>query len=350
MTYRIGMAAPLLLGHPSSLAHDPGPHPEAAERIRALERELAERDWLGWRRELSPAADRLALERVHASGYLDAIEALCAAGGGPIDLDTRASAQTWEAAVHGAGGAVRMVDALLDGEAPVAFSAHRPPGHHADAGKAMGFCFLNHIAVAARHAIDGRGLERVLVVDWDVHHGNGTNDLFHDSRDVLFVSIHESPLYPGTGAATDAGSCAAAGFTVNLPVAAGSGDEVWTALVDQVVVPLGRAFAPQLLLVSAGYDAHAADPLASCEVTEDGFAAMASSMRRLGDELGAPVGAVLEGGYDPDALARSVIATLAALATPAPPRSAPAQPLARAAAGRLADRWPELSAALGREL
>jgi acetoin utilization deacetylase AcuC-like enzyme len=339
------MAAPLLLGHPSSLAHDPGPHPEAARRLEALERELAGRDWLGWRREESPRAERSALEAVHSAGYLDAIESLCAAGGGAIDLDTHASRGTWEAALRGAGGAVRMVDALLGGEAPAAFSAHRPPGHHADAARAMGFCFVNHVAVAARHALDAHGLERILVFDWDVHHGNGTNDIFHAVPEVLFVSIHQAPLYPGSGPATDAGSGPGDGFTVNLPVPAGSGDDAWVSLAEHVVVALGRAFEPQLVLLSAGYDAHAADPLATCEVTEAGFASMARSVGRMAAEFGAPVGAVLEGGYDPGALARSVAATLEALAAPAEGElvEAPLHPLARAAAQRLAGRWPALA-------
>jgi acetoin utilization deacetylase AcuC-like enzyme len=339
------MPAPLLLGHPSSLRHDPGPHPEAAGRLVALERALGAREWLGWRRAESPPAPRQALEAVHSPAYLDSIEALCAAGGGAIDLDTRASAATWEAAIHGAGGAIRLVDALLDGEAPTGLSAHRPPGHHADARSAMGFCFVNHIAVAARHALDSRGVERVLILDWDVHHGNGTNDVFHGSPEVLFVSIHESPLYPGTGPATDTGTGAGEGFTVNIPVPGGSGDSTWASLVEHVVVPLGHAYRPQLVLVSAGYDAHVSDPLATCELTERGFAAMATSVRRLAEELGVPVGAVLEGGYDPAALARSVIATMEALAAPAvgTPATIARDPLATATARRLAERWPALA-------
>src|SRR5205085_5918896 len=216
--------------------------------------------------------------------------------------------------LHAAGGAVRLVDLLLDGAVPTGFSAHRPPGHHATKDRAMGFCLFNNVAVAAQHALDRRGLDRVLIFDWDVHHGNGTNDIFHSSRQVLYVSIHQSPLYPGTGPATDTGSGEGSGFTVNLPVTAGAGDELFSSLVDHVVVPIARSFEPQLVLVSAGYDAHREDPLASCLVTEEGFRTMAAAIVALADDLEAPVGAVLEGGYSLRPLARSVAATMEVLA------------------------------------
>ncbi len=330
---------PLILRHEASLHHDTGPHPERIARMEAIERELERRAWLGYAvRDSVPATAEL-IDAVHAAGHREAIAAACAAGGGALDADTVVSAGSLRAALHAAGGAAEIVDALLAGEAPVAASLHRPPGHHADAGRAMGFCLFNSVAVAARHAIDAHGLERVLILDWDVHHGNGTNDIFHADPRVLFVSIHQSPLYPGSGAATDRGSGPGTGFTVNLPVPGGSGDAVYRALVDHVVVPAARAYTPQLVLVSAGFDAHAADPLAGCTVTEAGFAAMAASVRRLAAELGVPVGLVLEGGYDLTALADSLAATLEMLARdPAalPAQPAPPHPLAEAAAARLA--------------
>jgi acetoin utilization deacetylase AcuC-like enzyme len=263
-------------------------------------------------------------------------------------MDTVVSQDSFEAALHAAGGAVRMVDLLLDGSTPYAFSAHRPPGHHATQARAMGFCLFNSVAVAARHALDAGGLERVMILDWDVHHGNGTNDIFHASDDVLFVSIHQSPLYPGTGPASDVGSGEGRGFTVNLPVAPGSDDGVFCALVDRVAIPLAREFAPQLVLVSAGYDAHREDPLGQCRVTEQGYAAMTRSVRRAGEELHAPVGCVLEGGYGLDALARSVAATLAALQEPLAPDAVAghsdgaAPPAVDAALERLSEWWPAL--------
>jgi acetoin utilization deacetylase AcuC-like enzyme len=340
------VSAPVFFGHESSLRHDPGPHPERPERMVAIERELAAHDWLGWERRASPEAERAALLAVHPLDHIRFIRELSETGGGAIDMDTSVSAGSYEAALHGAGGACAAVDAVLDG-ARCAFSAHRPPGHHAEAARAMGFCLFNSIAVAARWALDRRGLERVLIVDWDVHHGNGTNDVFHDSRDVLFVSIHESPLYPGTGPAGDIGSGAGTGYTVNLPVPAGSGDETFVSLVQHVAGPLARAYDPDLVLVSAGYDAHRDDPLAGCRVTDAGYAAMAASVREIAAEAGAPVAAVLEGGYELGALARGVRVTMEALGAEEIPAIAEVErhPLAEAALRRLAaGRWQALTA------
>jgi acetoin utilization deacetylase AcuC-like enzyme len=348
-------SAPVWLEHPSSLLHETRPHPEQPARIEAIERELSARGWMGFERIESPAVDRAVLEAVHPAGYVDSIEQACLTGGGFLDADTVVSPHSFEAALHAAGGAVRMVDLLVDGTAPCAFSAHRPPGHHALPSRAMGFCLFNNIAVAAQHALDAHGLDRVMIVDWDVHHGNGTNDIFHSSDRVLFVSIHQSPLYPGTGQASDAGSGEGRGFTVNLPVRPGADDAVFCSLVDNVAVPLARSFAPQLVLISAGYDAHRDDPLAACEVTEDGFAAMARSIRAVCGELGVPVGCALEGGYALDALARSVAATLGALSEPAPVPGpgaggdAPPDgrgdvlPLVEQARERVAQWWPALA-------
>jgi acetoin utilization deacetylase AcuC-like enzyme len=336
----------VFLAHPSSLEHETGAHPEQPARIIAIERELSDRGWLGFERVPSPPAERAVLTAVHPESYVDAIARVSAAGGGALDLDTVASAGSFGAACHAAGGAVRLVEMLLDGEAELGFSAHRPPGHHATRNRAMGFCLFNSVAVAARFALDARGLERVMILDWDVHHGNGTNDIFHASPEVLFVSIHESPLYPGTGPSSDVGSGAGKGFTVNLPVPAGSDDAVFRSLVDHVALPLLDEFAPQLLLVSAGYDAHREDPLATCRVTEQGYAAMTRSLRLGCAERGAALGFVLEGGYALGALARSVRATLAELGpgSPAEPEPVALHPLAAEARDRLRTWWPRLPA------
>jgi acetoin utilization deacetylase AcuC-like enzyme len=338
-------SAPVFLEHRSSLGHDTGGHPEQPARMVAIGQAMEEHEWLGYERVSSPEVERETLTAIHPASYVDSIERACASGGGYLDADTIVSEGSFEAALHAAGGAVALVDLLLDRSAPVGFSAHRPPGHHAEPTRAMGFCLFDNIAVAARHALDRRGIERVLILDWDVHHGNGTNDIFHAIRGVLFVSIHQSPLYPGTGAAGDVGSGAGEGFTVNLPVPPGTGDPVYRSLVDHLVVPLARAFGPQLVLISAGYDAHAEDPLADCRVTEVGFAAMAASMRAVADELEAPVGGVLEGGYALGALGRSVVATLQSLAgsSDAAAEVVPVAPLARDALGRLERWWPGLA-------
>ena len=333
------------LRHEASLGHDVPGHPERPQRIVALEAAMDRNDWFGAERVLAPRAEREALLAVHPERHIAFIEDLCARGGGYIDADTAAVGATWEAALRGAGGAVALTDALLGGEAATGFSALRPPGHHAEADRAMGFCFFANAAVAARHAQAAHGIERVLILDWDVHHGNGTNAIFHADPSVLFVSIHESPLYPGTGPASDLGSGAGEGFTVNLPVPHGSGNETFGSLVEHVAGPLVRAWEPELVLVSAGFDAHRDDPLAGCTVTEAGYVAMMGSVRRAAAAVGAPVGVVLEGGYSLSALTDSVAAMMPVLvAGSAPPRaSAVAEhPLASAAVARLAPWWPGL--------
>jgi acetoin utilization deacetylase AcuC-like enzyme len=340
------MPGRVLLRHPSSLEHETGAHPESPRRIVAIERALSERDWLGWDVRLSPAAPRSAIEAVHPAAHIDRIEALAAGGGGMIDMDTTVSAGSFGAALHAAGGAVALVDALLAAGGPaVGASLHRPPGHHATAGRAMGFCLLNNVAIAAQHARSA-GAARVLVVDWDVHHGNGTNDIFYARDDVLFCSIHQWPLYPGTGRDTDAGTGPGEGYTVNLPVPGGSGDAVFVSLLKHVVRPLARAYEPDLVLLSAGYDAHADDPLGGCVVTDAGYAAMSATVRATADELGVPLGIVLEGGYDLGALARCLTITLDVAGAEAAPGVPEVElhPLAARARARLAAAgWPSLA-------
>ncbi len=338
------MGAPVLLRHPSSLEHDTGPHPERAARMQAIDQELEARGWSGAERVESPPASDAQLEAVHPREYVLGIEELCAKGGGSLDLDTVVSEHSAVAARHGAGGAAHLVDLLLEGAAPAGFSIHRPPGHHAETARAMGFCVFNNVAVAARHARDAHGVERVLVLDWDVHHGNGTAEIFAADPGVLFVSIHEWPLYPGTGHFSEIGHGEGEGYTVNVPVPAGTGDDAFLSLVEDLVAPLGRAYEPDLILVSAGFDAHIEDPLAGCRVTEAGYAGMTAALRRLGAELDAPVGAVLEGGYALGPLARSVAVTLEGLggAVPAAPAAADVHPLAAAAVERAREHWPAL--------
>ena len=280
------------------------------------------------------------LTAVHPERHVAEVRDMSSAGGGAFDADTILSAGSYDAALHAAGGACAMVDALVAGDASVGFSSMRPPGHHAEPNVAMGFCLFNNVAVAARHALDALGLRRVFVLDWDVHHGNGTNDIFTASREVLFASIHQSPLYPGTGPISDVGVGDGEGYTINLPVPAGSGEDQWAALVEHVVVPAARAFEPQLVLISAGFDAHRDDPLAMCELETPSFARMARQVRALADELEVPVGGVLEGGYDLRALASSVAATLEALRDGGEPPPAPLHPLAVRAAEQIGRFWP----------
>jgi acetoin utilization deacetylase AcuC-like enzyme len=298
-------------------------------------------DWFGWEPLEAPRATRAQLTLVHPVAHVDMLEALSARGGGAIDLDTTAVPGTYEAALRAAGGATAHVDALLGDSARCGVSALRPPGHHAEAERAMGFCFFNNIAVAAAHAQAAFGVERVLILDWDVHHGNGTNDVFHADPTVLFCSIHEWPLYPGSGPADDVGSGAGEGYTVNLPVPSGSGDDVHGSLVEHVVAPLIRGWEPELVLVSAGFDAHLVDPLATCRVTEAGFAGMTGSLRRACADVDVPLGLVLEGGYAVDALAASMAALMPVLDAPGPPPPVElaVHPLAAAAKERLGRWW-----------
>jgi acetoin utilization deacetylase AcuC-like enzyme len=338
--YRIGIAAPLYFRHESSVEHDTGPHPEGPGRIPAIEREMERRDWLGYERRDAPEVPVSALNAVHPPAYVDGIRRLADSGGGALDPDTVMSVGSYRAALHAAGGALALVEALVHGEAPTGFSGLRPPGHHAEPEQAMGFCLFNNIAVATRYALDSLGLERVFILDWDVHHGNGTNDIFHSSPQVLFASIHQSPLYPGTGPLSDAGSGPGEGYTINLPVPPYSGEDVWLPLVEHVAVPAARAFEPQLILVSAGFDGHAADPLALCELQASSFRHMALHVSALADELGVPLGAVLEGGYDLSALSESVAAALEGFAEGGDPPSFGPDELTYRAAAQVGRWWP----------
>jgi acetoin utilization deacetylase AcuC-like enzyme len=327
--------------HPSSFEHDTGGHPENARRLTAIEEAMSNRDWLGMELVEAPAASRDQLERVHASAHIDSIETLSERGGGMIDLDTVASPGSWNAALHAAGGALHAAEQVL-AEGGFAFCGLRPPGHHAESRRAMGFCLFNNVAVAAAHALDTGAVDRVLILDWDVHHGNGTEEIFYGSSRVLYASIHQSPLYPGTGAATDTGSGEGEGYTVNLPVPPGSGPDEFLALVQHVVAPIAREWRPGLLCISAGYDAHRDDQLANCLLDEAAYADMGATIRDLGAQLEAPLLVCLEGGYALGALSRSVVATLEALSSDGEPREAPVDPAA-AYRDRLARFWPALS-------
>jgi acetoin utilization deacetylase AcuC-like enzyme len=326
--------------HPASLDHDTGlGHPERPDRVRAIEAELGPRDHLGWEVREAPRASEEQLLRVHPPRYVELVREMSARGGA-FDLDTPTSPGSWEAALRGAGGACALAEALLrDGER-AGFSASRPPGHHAEFERAMGFCLFGNVAIAARHALDALGAERVLVVDWDVHHGNGTNTIFHGSPEVLFASIHQYPFWPGSGPLEDVGSGEGEGYSLNLPVPAGTGEPAFLSLVEHVVAPAARQHRPDLILVSAGYDAHRADPLGGLALDTASYGALARQVRALGEELGVPVGAVLEGGYDLRALAGGVAETMAALAgDDEPPPDVARHPLAEAASGVLGRYW-----------
>jgi acetoin utilization deacetylase AcuC-like enzyme len=327
------------LRHPLSFEHDTGAHPENAARLRAIEERLEGEGWHGLRVEEAPAATREQLERVHTPAHIRRIESVAESGGGMLDPDTAVSERSYEAALRAAGAAARGAELLLREREALAFCGLRPPGHHAEGDRGMGFCLFNNAAVAAAHAIEHLEAERVMVVDWDVHHGNGTQQIFYESDRVLFLSIHQSPLYPGTGSAAETGAGPGSGHTVNLPVPAGAGGDEFLALLQGVAVPLMDLYRPDLLVVSAGYDAHREDPLAECLLDDGDFGHMAATVGAAAASAGIGVLVCLEGGYAPRSLAASVSATIAALTDPGrTARRAPSEPAAQHRA-RLAPHW-----------
>ena len=326
----------LYLRHPLSLEHETGPQPENAARITAIEERLGREDWHGLELVEAPAAELDQVLRIHPIEHIEAIERLAGDGGGMVDLDTVVSPRSYDAALRAAGAAAHAAGRLLDGES-FAFCGLRPPGHHAERATAMGFCLFNNVAVGAAEAL-AAGAERVAILDWDVHHGNGTEAIFAATDELLYASIHQWPLYPGTGAAEFEGEGAGEGFNVNLPVPPGTGSEEFVALVEHVVVPIARAYEPGLIAISAGYDAHRDDPLASCTVETEAYADMTAAIRAVAAELEVPVLVGLEGGYSPPALADSVVATAAALEDGRPPGSAPVA-AAEPHISRLRERW-----------
>ena len=297
----------LYFNHPACLEHDPRAHmplhPDTPERLLAIEETLAARGWLGWERREAPAAQESQLELIHSARHVQRIKELSLAGGGALDPDTFVGEPSYRAALHAAGGACEMTRALLASEEMLGFCGVRPSGHHAEPDHAMGFCLFNNVALAAELAIRELGAQRVFILDWDVHHGNGTAEAFRRRADVLFASIHQSGIYPGTGAMDDVGSGPGEGYTINLPVPAGSEADLWLSLIEHIVLPAAQAFDPDLVLISAGFDAHREDPLADCLLEADSFADMARHVRDLAGRLNVPLGAVLEGGYEPAALA-----------------------------------------------
>ena len=276
---------------------------------------MARVDWLGCAVHAAPAAPERELALVHDPAHIRRIRDICARGGGQIDADTYVGERSYVAALHSAGAACAMVRALVAGETRTGFCATRPAGHHAERYIAMGFCLFNNVAVAAELAIRELGVKRIAIIDWDVHHGNGTAEIFRRRPDVLFASIHQGGgLYPGTGAVTDAGSGEGLGYTINVPVPPGADEDVWLSVLEHVVLPAVLEFKPELVLISAGFDAHREDPLADCVLETHSFAQMACHVRDMAAAIGAPVGAILEGGYNPVVLAECVVATVAALA------------------------------------
>ncbi len=300
---------------PLYLEHDSTTHPENRRRLEQTLNHLRE---VGLLPRLQSIASRDAsleeLSAVHDPSYIVRVQRVAESGGGWLDPDTYVGLRSYDAAVRAAGGLLAALEGVLNGEVGNAFALVRPPGHHALAGRGMGFCLFNNIAVAARHAVQERGLQRVLIVDYDLHHGNGTQDAFYEEAEVLYFSTHQFPYYPGTGHWKETGRGAGQGYTVNVPLPAGVGDEGYERVFDQVLVPLAARFKPQLILASAGYDAHWTDPLGMMRLSVRGYASLARRLVELAAEhCEGRIVLTLEGGYNLEALALCVAATFSVL-------------------------------------
>jgi acetoin utilization deacetylase AcuC-like enzyme len=291
------------------LAHDTGErHPETADRLRAIKRALAKRHGVEYV-EADAATDE-SVASVHEDDYVAEIREFCEDGGGNWDPDTVASGDTWDAALTSAGLAQWAAEAAVSGAdgRDTPFSIGRPPGHHAVADDAMGFCFINNAAVAAQTLLDDpkADVDRAVIFDWDVHHGNGTQDIFYEQGDVLYASIHEEGLYPGTGEVDETGLGDGEGSTLNVPLAAGAGDADYLLVVEELLRPVVERYDPDLFIVSAGFDAHRHDPISRMRVSTEGYALLTDRVRSLADDVDAGLAFVLEGGYGLDTLSEGV--------------------------------------------
>jgi acetoin utilization deacetylase AcuC-like enzyme len=286
-------------------------HPERPSRIAALLGLVEDCVRAGLQRIDPRAATVEELALVHSEAHIARVAGTASRPASAFDADTPASSDSHETALLAAGGLLALLEAIIEGEVDNGFAMVRPPGHHAEADRAMGFCLFNNVAVGARHLCERHGLQRVLVMDWDVHHGNGTQHSFAADPGVLYLSTHQYPWYPGTGAVHEAGTAEGEGFTVNLPLPAGCGDEEYFELFETVIDPICRQFSPQFVLVSAGFDGHLQDPMASMSLSTESFGLMARSLLRLAaDSCDGRWAAVLEGGYDLEALGASVLRVL----------------------------------------
>jgi acetoin utilization deacetylase AcuC-like enzyme len=306
------MTTTLLLTHPACLQHDTGfGHPERADRLRAIEHALEDERFHYLAREQAPRADLSVIERLHPQGYVEGVRAAIPKHEHNwLDPDTIVSPGSWEAALRAAGAAVHAVDQVMAGSAKNAFCAVRPPGHHAEPARAMGFCLFNNVAVGALHARVAHGAKRVAVVDFDVHHGNGTQAAFWSDRDLFYGSTHQMPLFPGTGAVDETG----VGNICNAPLKPGDGGEEFRHAYETRILPALNDFAPDFLLVSAGFDAHINDPLAQLRLVESDFAWVTEKLLEAAEKhTGGKLVSTLEGGYDLDALARSTAVHVATL-------------------------------------
>ncbi len=312
-----GLARTAFISHPDFVLHDPGAtHPECPDRVRALLSHLEKADFSkNFLRIMPEPADEKWIELVHPSEYVRLIEQAAVEAPSALDQDTRLSSNSYYVAKLAVGGALAAVDVVMGGGVKNAFAAVRPPGHHALAGRAMGFCLFNNVAIAARYLQEKFDLKRILVVDWDVHHGNGTQDIFYSDPSVLFFSMHQYPFYPGTGSAEETGANAGEGFTVNIPIPSMAGNKEVVFAFREKLVPVADLFQPEFVLISAGFDGHQRDPLAQLQLTEEGFVELTRVVMEVAEKYAhGRVVSLLEGGYDLEGLMGSVEAHLKILA------------------------------------
>ncbi len=297
------------------LKHDTGEHPENANRLRAIMRYLERTGPWQQLEAIKPTiASVPAIALVHDREYISKVKELAEKGGGQLDADTVVSAGSYDAARFAAGGAIKAVEAVIEEQAGSVFALVRPPGHHALAGRGMGFCLFNNIAIAAKYAVQKYGVERIAIIDFDIHHGNGTQETFYDDPKVLYISTHQAEHFPGTGKVEESGRSKAAGTNINIPIPAGCGDGEYETVFGEIIAPAVRRFKPQLIMVSAGYDGHWADGMATMQLSISGFAMITGIIKELADELcGGRTVFCLEGGYNLTVLSAAVRATFEVL-------------------------------------